>query len=311
MGKLSAARGALRSGGVPELSVRVRRHLARRLDVAPAPKPTSKSKSKPAKRKPPARTINDSYVTVAPSAQNAVDIFRGQWASVLPAEVGVKAGAAPLFDDARISWALEQFGGVKDQRVLELGPLEGGHSYMFAAAGAEVLAVESNTRAYLRCLVAKELAGHDSVRFVLGDFMEYLRTCDDRFDVCVASGVLYHMRDPLETLALTAKVARKLFVWTHYYDAEVLAGRADTRVRFGAATPAEYDGFAHTLHRHVYGASLDKAGFCGGDAPYSNWLSRDDLLRGLEHVGWRVDGISFEDPEHPNGPALALTATAR
>jgi hypothetical protein len=305
MSKLGDARRALRSGGVPELTVRARRYLARRLDVTL----TSSATPKQAKREPPAHTINDSYITIAPSGQNAVDIFRGQWASALPTALGVKAGAAPLFDDRRISWAIEQFGGVKDQRVLELGPLEGGHSYMLAAAGAEVLAVESNTRAYLRCLVAKELTGTESVRFQLGDFMAYLQACADRFDVCVASGVLYHMRNPVETLACTAKVAKKLFLWTHYYDAEVLAARADTPARFGAATPAEFAGFAHTLHRHVYGAALDQAGFCGGDAPYSNWLSRDDLLGGLAHVGWRVEAIAFEDPQHPNGPALALTAT--
>jgi hypothetical protein len=117
------------------------------------------------------------------------------------------------------------------------------------------------------------------------------------------------MRNPLETLALTAKVAQKLFVWTHYYDADVFAARADTADRFGGSTAADFEGFPHRLHRHIYGAALDNAGFCGGDAPYSHWLSRDDLLRGLAHVGWRVDGIAFDDPQHINGPALALTAT--
>ncbi|HZE67769.1 MAG TPA: DUF1698 domain-containing protein [Sporichthyaceae bacterium] len=308
MGKLAAARRALRRGGVPELTVQVRRQLARRIDVRPAPAPAVATPKK-AKARPAERAINDSYVTLAPSGQNAVDIFRGQWASALPAELGLEAGAIRLFSDSRISWAIEQFGGMKDQRVLELGPLEGGHSHMLAAAGADVLAVESNTGAYLRCLVAKELTGRDSVRFVLGDFMEYLRSCQDHFDVCIASGVLYHMRDPLETLALTAGVAQKLFLWTHYYDAEVLAARSDTARRFGAATTGEFNGFAHTLHRQSYGTALNLPGFCGGDAPYSNWLSRDDLLRGLAHVGWQVDAIAFEDPQHPNGPALALTAT--
>jgi hypothetical protein len=291
---------------VRELSLQVRRGLARRLDPPAAKKAPPKPKPTP---KPSADAINDSYVTVAPSGQNAVDIFGGEWASALPDELGVQAGSASLFADSRISWAIEQFGGVKDQRVLELGPLEGGHSHMLAAAGGRVLAVESNTRAYLRCLIAKELTGTDSVRFLLGDFMEYLRTCEEQFDVCIASGVLYHMRNPLETLALTAKVSRKLLLWTHYFDAEVLAARADTARRFGAATPAAYDGFPHTLHRHIYGAALDLPGFCGGDAAHSNWLSREDLLNGLAHVGWRVDAVAFDDPGHPNGPALALTAT--
>lgn len=307
MGKLGAGRRALRSGGIPELTVRVRRYLARRIDVRPAP-PAASTKARK-KRKPGPRTINDSYVTIGPSDQNAVNIFRGEWASALPVEPGVKAGAAPLFSDSRISWAIEQFGGVAGLRVLELGPLEGGHSHMLATAGADVLAVESNTRAYLRCLIAKELTATKTVRFVLGDFMEYLRSCEDRFDLCVASGVLYHMRNPLETLALTASVAQRLFLWTHYYDADIFRARSDTAHRFGEATATEFDGFAHTLHRHIYGAALDRPGFCGGDAPYSNWLSRDDLLGGLAHVGWKVEAVGFEDPQHINGPALALTAT--
>ena len=58
---------------------------------------------------------------------------------------------------------------------LELGPLEAGHSYILDRAGAlEVLAIEANRRAFLKCLVVKEMIGLPSVRFVLGDFNEFL-----------------------------------------------------------------------------------------------------------------------------------------
>jgi hypothetical protein len=245
-----------------------------------------------------------------PSPQNAVNVFSGEWASSFPSPFeDIKGGGSPLFEDARIAWALDQFGDLTGSNVLELGPLEGGHTYMLTNAGANVLAVEAQTRAYLKCLIAKELLGMDHAHFVLGDFMEYLRTTHDRFDVCVASGVLYHMRNPVETLALTTNVADKLFLWTHYYDEDIISNSKVLSPRFPSYETAESHGFKHKLHRHVYGAALQLKGFCGGSAPHANWLSRSDVLGALEHFGWTVGAIAFETPDHPNGPAFALAAT--
>src|ERR1035437_8430204 len=99
-------------------------------------------------------SILDSYVRTAHSVQNALDIFVSEWASRLPPPWSkCAAGGIPLFEDGRIVWALQQLGGCEGQRALELGPLEGGHSYMLESHGAaSVLAVEANTRAFLKCL---------------------------------------------------------------------------------------------------------------------------------------------------------------
>jgi hypothetical protein len=252
-------------------------------------------------------SILDEYVTSAPSPQNAVDIFAGEWSSQVP---GASAGPIPLFADDRVQWALDQLGGVTGASVLELGPLEGGHTYMLSQAGASsVLAVESQTRAYLKCLIAKELVGMPSARFVLGDFMAYLRECDERFDLVFASGVLYHMRNPVETIGLTARAASRLFLWTHYHDEEIVRSSALLSPRFSTAETSSYEGFEHTLHRFEYESALQLKGFCGGSAPHSNWLSRKDLLAALAHFGWQVKAVSFDTPDHPHGPALALVAT--
>jgi Protein of unknown function (DUF1698) len=255
----------------------------------------------------PEKSILDEYVTAVPSAQNAVDIFAGEWSSKLPLP-DVTAGPIPLFADARVEWALSQFGDVSGNSVLELGPLEGGHTHMLTQAGATVLAVESQTRAYLKCLIAKELLGMAGARFVLGDFVEYLRGSDEQFDVVFASGVLYHMRDPVETIALTAKAADRLFLWTHYYDEDIVCGSELLSPRFTTHTSSSYGGFDHTLHRFEYDSGLQLKGFCGGSAPHGNWLSRADLLAGLDHFGWRVEATAFETPDHPHGPALAVIA---
>ncbi len=255
-------------------------------------------------------SILDAYVTLPPSPQHALDIFAGEWASKLPPPLDhLTAGSALLFDDARVEWAIERLGGVAGKRVLELGPLEGGHTYMLDRAGAaEVLAIEGNRRAYLKCLVVKELLGLRAARFVCGDFTAYLREPDRRFDVAFASGVLYHMVTPVELLASLAKVSDALFLWTHYYDEALLGRTTRTAHRVTAGTEASHDGFAHRLYRHDYGAALGSQGFCGGSRPYSHWLTRDDILAALRHFGLNHIEIAFEQPDHANGPAFCVVA---
>lgn len=258
----------------------------------------------------PNASILDEYVTTAPAPHNAVNIFAGEWSSALPRPLHeVPAGSIPLFEDARVTWAVTRLCGVAGRSVLELGPLEGGHTYHLARAGASVTAIEAHTRAYLKCLITKELLGMPGARFLLGDFMEYLRDNPEHVDICFASGVLYHMRNPVETIALISDVADQLFLWTHVYDENIINASELLRPRFTTSTPASHQGFEHTLHRFDYADSLTGKGFCGGSAAHSNWLSRADLFAALTHFGWEVSDVSFDTPDHPHGPALALVAT--
>lgn len=254
--------------------------------------------------------VLDNYVTKAPGPQNAVDIFQGEWASRLPPPFEhLVAGTIPLFEDARISWAVQTLGGVDGSAILELGPLEAGHTYMLQNAGAaSIVAVEANTRAFLKCLIAKELLGINRARFLCGDFVEYLRECPQQFDVCIASGVLYHMRDPLELLRLMAVVCRRLFLWTHYFDRKTIQSRGDLKRKFSGSVPGEHGGFGCTYHRQEYLEALDQQGFCGGSAPHSFWLERKDIIDCLRHFGFDTIETAFEQPDHPNGPAFALVA---
>jgi hypothetical protein len=253
----------------------------------------------------------DSYVTSAPSPQNMLDVFDGEWASRFPPPLDtLTAGSIPLFQDARIHWMFEELGGVGGLRVLELGPLEAGHSYMLDRAGAmSVLAIEANRRAFLKCLIAKEILGMPTVEFVLGDFREFLQTTAGRWDLCVASGVLYHMRDPMELLSQMAAHTDRLFLWTHYYDEAILNANPNLKPRFGACTAGQTAGFAYRLHRYNYLEAVKAKGFCGGSAHYANWLSRDAILGALKHFGFQKIATCHETPEHPHGPCFSLVAT--
>ena len=256
-------------------------------------------------------SILDQYTTSAPSPQNTLDIFRGEWSSAFPEPFStLQAGRIGLFCDNRVQWFAKTVGGVEDKAVLELGPLEGGHSYMLDRLGAaRVVAIESNTRAFLKCLIVKELLGLERVHFLFGDFLEYLRTREDMFDLCIASGVLYHMQNPAELIALLSRCCKgHLCLWTHHYDATIISSSPRLASKFTQESSQDFNGFRHTLYRHEYQAALEWSGFCGGSAPTSNWMTREDIVRCLRHFGFEIVGVAFDQPDHVNGPALALVA---
>ena len=248
------------------------------------------------------------FVTSSPSAQNAVDIFRGEWASKLPLD-GVDAGKAELFDDPRLGRFLqaEPIGG---QRVLELGPLEGGHSSMLQRAGAgSVLSVESNSRAYLKCLIVKEILELDKVRFVLGDAYKFLETDRSTFDLAIAYGILYRLRDPhrlFELLLPRVRSGGRLLLWTHHWSETAERDCATLRGNFtGSRTVDLPDGKRLLLMKHDYGSGFFKRGFFGGNAGYSEWMTRDGILDAASAFGFQPEAV--EDVAHPNGPSIAAT----
>lgn len=249
--------------------------------------------------------INNDYVTEAPTPAAPFDLFAGEWSSAVP---GVPTGKVALFDDGRVRWFSERLGGFAGRRILELGPLEGGHTAMVAAERpARLVAIEGNRRAFLKCLIARNHLGFDA-EFRLGDFTAYLVATPDRYDMVLASGILYHMLDPVNLLEDIAKVAPALGLWTHVYDAEHGRARAE---RTGEAVPdpvvVVHRGVEITLYEHRYGEALAWGGFCGGAAPVSYWLTRDSLLAVLNNLGYRVT-IGDETRDNPNGPSILLWA---
>ena len=255
--------------------------------------------------------VLDAYVTSSPSTQTMLDIFQGEWSSRLPdhLQLNTQPATARLFEDDRIAWAEENLGSFAGLNILELGPLEGGHSYMCQSRGAaRVVAIEANTRAFLKCLVIQNALKLERVEFLLGDFMPFLESHDEKFDLILASGVLYHMQEPLRLLELIARVADRVFLWTHYYDHEIIVGRRDLRRRFDRPGHCNYSGESYECAQQWYRQSLKWAGFCGGSRPSSVWLTRESLFTALRRFGFQELSIGFDQPDHPNGPAVAICA---
>ena len=195
--------------------------------------------------------VNDKYVDAAPSPEAVVALFEHQWTSALP---GLPSGEVPLFSDERIEWAIDLAGGMTGKRVLELGPLEGGHTYMLEQAGAaEIHAIEANTLCYLRCLLVQQLFGLDRTTFQLGNFVPWLQTNQTRYDVVLAAGILYHLSDPVGVLDAICRSGDQVYLWTHYLDFEVMP-RTDKRYKrwFIGEEEHEFRGRPYALHRRAY-----------------------------------------------------------
>jgi hypothetical protein len=248
------------------------------------------------------------YVSSAPSLQNAVDTVAG-WNTSFPPHLELKAGALATYNDPRILWAIQNFGPLDGRRVLELGPLEGGHTSMLEAAGAQVDAIEANQRAFLRCLITKEILGLTRSKFWLGDFMKALETSEQNYDFIVACGVLYHLTNPLDLVELVAKRTGAVYFWTHVVTEESMP-RSDPR-RFVIASDVEahqFHGLNVRAYRRTYANAQDNVTFCGGLNDEHRWLHRDDLLEALKAVGFTDIRTAHDEPAHPYGPALSIFA---
>ena len=240
-----------------------------------------------------------------PSAQTATDVFRDRWASNLTPVLGVSGtGSAQLFEgDDRPTLAAAAFGTggrLDGMDVLELGPLEGGHSYQLERLGARsIVAVEANVEAYLKCLIVKEILSLRRSRFLLGDVLKYVTTDPPRFDLVFCSGILYHMSDPVKLIRAIAAITDRCFVWAHYFD------HNNHNVEHH---PSEHTvgGFRTTYWTHSYGDKT--SAFWGGIKASAAWLERGALLGAFRHFGLDEIEVIRDDQLFVNGPNIMFCA---
>lgn len=254
------------------------------------------------------------YSSDKPKNINSFNLFKGSWSTYFEdsKETNLTDGNFRGVDDQRIEWLSGKI-PLRNKKVLELGPLEAAHTVFLEKKGADILAVEGNIGAFLRCLIVKNEYSLKS-KFLLGDFNE-LDVDTRKFDLVLASGVLYHMVEPIKFLEKFSKCANSLFLWTHYFEYDLTKWNRglgeqikNGKWNYRAPDIVQYKDLEIRVIKQHYGDSLGWSGFCGGPEEYSYWIEKNDLLKLLSKLGYGKIEIAFDDVKHQNGPSFCVLA---
>src|SRR5262245_58026005 len=141
---------------------------------------------------------------------------RGPWVTRFIVRDKVYGGGYDTLADPRLRWFCESFPDART--ILELGSLEGGHTWGLATrhGARKIVALEGRAPNVRRARFAQKKIGYAKARF----YREDLESCDLRrygtFDAVFCVGLLYHLTRPWDLLAQAGRVSPGIFVWTHY-----------------------------------------------------------------------------------------------
>ena len=199
-------------------------------------------------------------------------------------------GNFDAMNDIRIKQFFENFSNVEN--IIELGSLEGGHSFALAQNPIvkQVLAIEGRESNVEKSKFVKEILNDEKVNFIQADIEKLDFEQFGRFDAVFCSGLLYHLPKPWELIPKLSKISQNIFIWTQISE-EVKA-------------KIMCEGWRGKFYRE--GGLLDPL---SGLSKKSFWLSLGSLIALLTVNGYKEVKIIEHNLAHPNGAAVTLVAT--
>ena len=175
--------------------------------------------------------------------------------------------------------------------ILELGALEGAHSFPLAQhpGVTRVVAVEGREANLRKARFVQELLQIGNVEFVRANLEEAELTAFGKFAAVFCCGLLYHLPEPWKLLAQLPAVAPLLFIWTQYC----------------ADNEARDVGNGLRGKTHIEGGADEPL---SGMSPTATWLTLDSLCDLLRASGYKTIELIHDDPAHANGPAVTIGA---
>jgi hypothetical protein len=136
-----------------------------------------------------------------------------------------------------------------------------------------------------------------------------LEQIDISYDLIVASGVLYHMRDPVRLLELIASRTKAIYLWTHYFSAEVMPKGDPRRGAFsGVVQTVDFRGLQVKLHERSYHGAWKSNAYCGGIVDRHYWMERGDIEDVLRRLGFTDIRTTHDHHDQANGPSISIFA---
>lgn len=191
--------------------------------------------------------------------------------------------------DKRLKWFFQYFPNT--HTVLELGSLEGGHTFAIAESSSvdKVLGIEGRKENIEKATFVKDILKIQNVEFIEANLEDTDLSRFGTFDAVFCVGLLYHLPNPWELIEQISHLSRNLFLWTHY-----------TESNKAVETVHGYSGSTHHeggLHEPLSGLSTT-----------AFWPTLDSLKKMLDEHGYKTIHIIEDNPTHQNGACVTLAA---
>jgi SAM-dependent methyltransferase len=198
-------------------------------------------------------------------------------------------GGISAVGDARVGWFFRH--APHPETILELGSLEGAHSFMLAERPGvkRVVAVEGREANLRKARFLQELMNVRNVEFAQANLEHADLTRLGNFDAIFCCGLLYHLPEPWKLIQQCASVAPRLFIWTQY----------------SAENEARDIGNGMRGKTHVEGGPDEPL---SGMSATATWLTLDSLRDVLVRSGYGKVEVLYDEPGHANGPAVTIGA---
>jgi SAM-dependent methyltransferase len=212
------------------------------------------------------------------------------WITKFRIEGADYGGNFDAMNDARIAQFFEIF--PRAENIIELGSLEGGHSFALARNPTvkRVLAIEGREKNIEKAKLVQKILGDKKTEFVQGDLEKLDFQQFGAFDAVFCSGLLYHLPKPWELIPKLARISPNIFIWT--------------QISEEAKAKKMREGWRGKIYRE--GGFFDPL---SGLSKKSFWLSFGSLISLLTVNGYKEVKIIEHNLAHPNGAAVTLAAT--
>ena len=215
--------------------------------------------------------------------------IREPWVTKFVIDGEAYGGQFDALSDPRVGFFFQSFPGAKS--VLELGSLEGGHTFALARRTSRVVAIEGRDSNVKRAKFVQSLLGVDNIEFVEANLETTELSQFGTFDAVYCVGLLYHLPRPWELIQQIARVSSNVYLWTHY------ASEKEADERAGS-----YQGKWYAEH----GATDPLSGL----SPKSFWPTLAGLRNMLVNCGFNDIRTIEDDTKHIHGPCVTLSASA-
>jgi SAM-dependent methyltransferase len=216
---------------------------------------------------------------------------RGPWVTRFDIEGISYGGAYHAEADDRLRRFFELF--PNPGRVLELGCLEGGHTFPLARIAREVVAIDARTDNLDRARwLQHDVMRRPNISFLQADLEHFDLSVLGPFDVTFNVGLLYHLPEPWVLLERLAPVTRAMFLWTHV----------------AAAHHACVEDNGYWGMPYAEGGPADPL---SGTSRLSFWPTLESLREMLGNSGFDEGVVLEMDEDHIHGPAVLMSCRSR